>query len=380
MNGDLRVLHIMSGDLWAGAEVQSYTLIARLCRTPATVAGAVVLNPGTLSEKLLGLGIDVEILDETRMDARRIVLRLMRFFQVWQPDVIHTHRDKENILGAIANWLTCRVPSVRTVHGGEENCRAGWRAVRRRVVVGADRLVQRMAGQTIVAVSADLATTLAKRSPKGRIVVIENGVDIEGLRARLGSPRGANSRPEVTRVGIVGRLVPVKRVDLFLEMARCLLDAEPLRVWKFEVFGDGPEREKLESLCNCLEIGGHVTFYGHREDIATGMSGLDVLVMCSDHEGLPIAALEAAALGVPTVAHAVGGLVDVVPVELQVTRHEPNGYCEAVRRALHNDAREAAAQHSRRVLERFSAARNAEQVLALYRDLLSRRAKGGVTG
>lgn len=381
MKGDLRVLHIMSGDLWAGAEVQSYTLITQLCRTPATVVGAVVLNQGTLSAKLQALGIDVEILDETQMDARRIVCRLRRLIQVWQPDVIHTHRDKENILGAIANVLTRRVPSVRTVHGGEEHRGAGgWRAVRRRAVVGADRWVQWMSGQAIVAVSSDLAATLAKRSPKGRILVIENGVDVESLRARVGLPRRSSAWPDETRIGIVGRLVPIKRVDLFLGMARCLLDAEPTRVWKFEVFGDGPERGQLEALGDRLGIGRYVTFHGHLDDVAKSMSGLDVLVMCSDHEGLPMAALEAAALGVPTVAHAVGGLIDVVPAELQVTRHEPRGYCEAVQRALRSDLRDIAEKHAKRVIERFSAERNAERVIALYRAMVSPEATSGVNG
>ena len=381
MKRDIKVLHIISGDLWAGAEVQSYTLIVRLRRSPGTIVGAVVLNPGTLSEKLRALGIDVEVLDETRMNARQILLRLRHFIQVWQPDVIHTHRDKENILGAIANWLTRRVPSVRTVHGAEEHRGAvGWRAVRRRVVVGVDRLVQRMPGQTIVAVSPDLAMTLADHGLGRRIVVIENGVDIERWRTQAGPSSGAFAKTDATRIGIVGRLVPVKRVDLFLEMARCLLKAEPTRVWKFEVLGDGPERDRLESLCKRLEIGRHVTFHGHREDIAKMMSGLDLLVFCSDHEGMPMAALEAAALGVPTVAHAVGGLIDAVPIEFQVTRHDPRGYCEAVLRALHGNARAVTAKHAERVLQKFSAERNGERMLALYRELLSGETDGQVAG
>ena len=381
MKRDVRILHIISGDLWAGAEVQSYTLISRLRRSPGTIVGAVVLNPGTLSEKLRALGIDVEVLDETRMNARQILLQLRRFIQVWEPDIIHTHRDKENILGAIANWLTRRVPSVRTVHGAEEHRgEVGWRAVRRRVVVGVDRLVQRMSGETIVAVSPDLALTLAEHGLAQRIVVIENGVDIEGWNAQAGPSSGTFARLDATRIGIVGRLVPVKRVDLFLEMARCLLNTEPTRVWKFEVLGDGPERERLEALCKRLEIGRHVTFHGHREDIAKRMSCFDLLVMCSDHEGMPMVALEAAALGVPTVAHAVGGLIDAVPVEFQVTRHDPRGYCEAVLRALHGDARAVTAKHAQRVLQKFSAERNGERILALYRELLNSETNGRVTG
>ena len=377
MTSDVRVLHIISGDLWAGAEVQAYTLIAQLHRSPGTVVGAVVMNSGFLFRKLRLLGIDVEVFDETQLNAFSIALRLKGFIQDWQPDVIHTHRDKENILGAIANLLTRRMPSVRTVHGSEEHRGAlGWRAVRRRMVSSVDRWVQCASGQTVVAVSVELAARLAERSPKQRIVVIENGVDVEGLRAQLNSSGGAFAKSGGTHIGIVGRLVAVKRIDLFLEMARRLLNEEPTRTWAFEVIGQGPERENLVTLCNRLEITEHVTFRGHCESIAKYMSGLDVLVMCSDHEGMPMAALEAAALGVPTVAHAVGGLIDVVPKELQVTQHDARGYAEAVLRALLGDSRQVAANHAKRVLEKYSAVRNAERTVTLYRELLRCGANG----
>ncbi len=244
------------------------------------------------------------------------------------------------------------------------------------MVSGVDRWIQRASGQTIVAVSAELAAILTERRPKQRIVVIENGVDIEGLRGQVRSSGSAFAKSGATHIGFVGRLVAVKRVDLFLEMARRLLSAKPSRGWAFEVIGEGPERENLVALCSRLEMAGHVTFHGHREDIANYMSGLDVLVMCSDHEGMPMAALEAAALGVPTVAHAVGGLIDVVPKELQVTRHDAPGYSEAVLRALQSDTRETASNHAKRVLENYSAVRNAERTVTLYRELLRCGANG----
>lgn len=377
----VRVLHIMSGDLWAGAEAQSYTLIACLARTPGTVVGAVVMNPGTLAEKLRALGIDVEVFDETQLDSLRIALRMRQFIRDWRPDVIHTHRDKENILGSIANWLTRRAPAVRTVHGGEEQRGGiGWRARRRRMIMATDRWIQRASGQTIIAVSSALGVMLTERYPGQRIVVIENGIDVEGLRAQVGAHEVAVVSPDTTHIGIVGRLAAVKRVDLFLEMARRLLTEEPTRAWRFEVIGEGPERGKLMALCDRLQIRGCVTFHGHVEDVATRMRGLDVLVMCSDHEGMPMAALEAAALGVPTVAHAVGGLIDVVPKEFLVTRHDALGYGTAVRRALQRDARDLVSTHVAGVLERFSAERNCERTLAVYRDRLGYGVQGWVTG
>ncbi len=377
MTRPIRILHVISGDLWAGAEAQAYTLIGWLRRHPDAVVGAVVLNAGTLTDKLRALGIPVKVYDETQLNAVRILRRLTDRIQEWRPDLIHTHREKENILAAIANRLARRVPLVRTVHGGEEpRRRQRWLAVRRRLVTGVDRLVRRFSAETLIAVSAELAANLPERA-RGRVAVIENGVDCEEVRARILGTDASPRTSGAVHIGIVGRLVPVKRVDLFLETAARLIATEPAWPWRFEVFGDGPERARLEALRNRLGLIGYATFHGHRADIARGIGGLDVLVMCSDHEGMPMAALEAAALGVPTVGHAVGGLVDLLPTEFQVERHDPVGYGDAILRALRDDVREAAAARLGVTLERFSAARNGERTLALYRRLID--ASGGST-
>lgn len=81
-------------------------------------------------------------------------------------------------------------------------------------------------------------------------------------------------------------------------------------------------------------------------------------------------ALEAAALGVPTVGHAVGGLLEVVPSEFQVTRHEPEGYKDGVERALRADGRSIAKRHTAAIRERFSAQHNARRVRDLYEQIL----------
>lgn len=77
-------------------------------------------------------------------------------------------------------------------------------------------------------------------------------------------------------------------------------------------------------------------------------------------------ALEAAALGVPTVAHAVGGLVEAVPQEFLVARHEVDGYRDGVLRALRADGRIIAEKHASGTLRQFSAQRNAERIHGLY--------------
>src|SRR5690606_678564 len=65
----VKVLHVASGDLWAGAEVQIYGLIKTLAREPAVAVSAVLLNEGTLADRLRAEGVETMVLDEQKMPA-----------------------------------------------------------------------------------------------------------------------------------------------------------------------------------------------------------------------------------------------------------------------------------------------------------------------
>jgi len=372
MTRAVRVLHIASGDLWAGAEVQAFTLISHLARLPETEIAAVLMNDQTLADKLRSIGIATYVLDERRTHSIGIFVRLRRVLRSWQPDVVHTHRQKENILGSLANRSCRNVPSVRTAHGANElSGGTGWGAVRRRMVTRLDRWCGRALQQRVIAVTRALGVQLTAEFPAEMVTVIENGVDFEEVRRERGVAEYRAKEPNATHIGIAGRLVEVKRVDLFIETAALLLRERPERTWQFHIFGDGPLRRSLEELSARLQTREKVLFHGHRQDIATCVGGLDALVMCSDHEGMPMVSLEAAALGVPMVAHAVGGLLDVVPEEFLVTRHDPHGYSSGILRALRADGCAIAARGAIGSLARFSAQRNAERVRALYEQVVA---------
>ena len=204
-----------------------------------------------------------------------------------------------------------------------------------------------------------------------QIAVIENGVDFEKVVAEKGIAEYRLREPDATHIGIAGRLVEVKRVDLFIETAARLLQEHPERNWRFHIFGDGPIRPSLEQLSDRLHTADKVVFHGQRQDIATCLGGLDALVICSDHEGMPMISLEAAVLGVPIVAHAVGGLPEVVPEAFLVRRHDACGYRDAILRALDPNARSVALRWAAEIATRFSAQRNARKVRALYEELMA---------
>lgn len=351
--------------------MQAFTLMSHLARVPGAQIVAVLLNDGTLAAKLRSTGIEVRVIDERQTGAVGILMRLRRVMEEWRPDVVHTHRVKENILGALANRLGPNVPCVRTTHGGNER-RTG-RGVRKLVglaVSGVDLWCGNMLQQKVVAVSEQLGRDLAGSFGAGKVIVIENGIDAAAVRSDRGVAEFRAASRDVAHIGIVGRLVAVKRVDLFIRMAAILKDSQGERKWRFHVFGDGPLRSTLEALVRRLELAGAVTFHGHRDDIATCMGGLDVLVNCSDHEGMPMTALEASALGVPLVAHAVGGLANVAPREFLVVRHDAAGYGEGVLRALQPDARSITLRNADSILAKFSANHNAERFQLLYEQLI----------
>lgn len=371
MTRALRVLHIASGDLWAGAEVQAFTLISHLARMSKTEVAAVLMNDEMLADRLRSIGISTYVLDEQRFHSLGIFLKLATVLRSWQPDVLHTHRRKENILGSLANRLCSNVPSVRTVHGGNElGGVKGWKGVGGRVVTDLDRLCGRVLQQRIIAVTEELGVQMRKEFPVEKIAVIENGVDFEQVRREKGVAAYRAAEPDVKHIGIAGRLVEVKRVDLFIETAALLLREHSELRWKFHIFGDGPMRRSLGELSDRLQMGDKLMFHGHRNDMATCVGGLDVLLICSDHEGMPMISLEAASLGVPMVAHAVGGLMHVVPEEFLIARHDPLGYRDGILRALGADARDIAERRAIATLPQFSAQRNAERVRALYEQLV----------
>jgi glycosyltransferase involved in cell wall biosynthesis len=368
----LKVLHVISGDLWAGAEMQAFTLMSSLLRLNVEVAAA-VMNEGELTRRLREAGVAVTVLDERQLGSRQIVGGLQDLMARWQPDVVHTHRTKENVLGSLANRLGRKVPSLRTVHGASEHAPRGLQArLRHAVISGLDSWCARHAQERLIAVSGELGTKLAALYPREKITVIVNGVD---ARAVLAQRHPVEFREtDATHIGIVGRLVPVKRVDLFLEAAALLQQQDPARRWRFHIFGDGPLREELVGKAARLGLQDAARFHGHRQDIVACMAALDAVIMCSDHEGLPMTALEALVLDVPLIAHAVGGLLNLVPPGRLVQQHDASGYQSAVQRMLQDPDRLGDAELRRRVLDEYSCERNAARTLALYEELVTLRA------
>lgn len=362
LNRPLRVMHIISGDLWAGAEVQAFTLLKHL----ATQVDLCVLlmNEGELADHLRQIGIHPHIINERQYSSLGIVMKILKAIRQYKPDVIHTHRQKENILGSFANLFAVifrgrLTPSVRTAHGAPEFNPTG----KQKIQVWLDRLVGRWLQKKVIAVSHDLSKKLEGIFPARHLVVIQNGVDEESLRQQVSVADFRKNEPDKTHIGIIGRLEPVKRIDIFLEMAAILLKQNPQRNWAFHIIGDGKLRKDLESTAKKLDLTSHVHFHGHRTDIPSCIASLDAIIMCSDHEGTPMTALEALALGTQLIAHNVGGLKEILLQTPQqfVSNHTGFGYAQCLMENINTEVPVAL------LSPHYTAAQNADSIYKLYK-------------
>lgn len=297
----MKLLHIASGDLWAGAEKQLFTLLVALNDLEGITVRAIILNPGTLADTLRDAGIYTYILDESRQGSLALLQAINAILASDRPDLVHTHRQKENILGGIAAALR-GIPSVRTQHGSSEHPLKPGQLVRhlqRALDWGIGRFVQKKT----IAVSDILARELGPRFGESRICTIPNGLNLE----RYPDAVSNINLDAPLRVGFAGRLVPVKRVDLFLHIAAAIV-AKGANPMQFDIYGDGPLLQSLQEQATELGLNEHVRFHGHIEKSEQAIAQLDVLVICSDHEGLPMAALEAMKYHTLVLTHPIGGL------------------------------------------------------------------------
>ncbi|MFT5548318.1 MAG: glycosyltransferase involved in cell wall biosynthesis [Candidatus Azotimanducaceae bacterium] len=360
-NTNLNVMHIASGDLWAGAEVQLFTLVKYQKYFENIKLLVVLMNDGLLADRLRDIGVEIVVLDERKLNALKVLSNLMTVMKKWKPDIVHTHRQKENILGSIANVLTVRAKSLRTVHGAPEFPENFMKHPLKWAIPQLDYLCARFFQKTVISVSDELADSLKVIYNDAKVAVVLNGVDIIDLQENT-MPLIGEFDENLKHIGIVGRLESVKRVDLFLRMAKCAVVDDKMN-WRFHVFGDGSLLEGLRAEAEHLGVSSTVMFEGHRGDIAQCIKSMDVLVMCSDHEGLPMTALESVALGTPMVAHSVGGLTKLLSdgAGLLIQNQNVDNYYHAV-----TDLLEGSKKLPTVLPEQYRAETNAKNIIELY--------------
>jgi len=298
---------VISGDLWAGAEVMGLRLLSGLARRKGVEVSAILLNEGKLAEEIKKLGLPIDVLDETRLNIFQINKRVHEVLTKFRPDIVHTHRLKENILGYIASRKTGRkTPLICTQHGLDEpQSRLKWKMLSK-----ANLFILSRYFRNIVAVSEDMRITLVEKFglPEEKLVVIPNGTAIP-------PPMIPYKGNKSFTIGSAGRLFPVKDYPFLVDIA-----AEVHRYDKeirFELAGEGPESGRITERIQRYGLQDIFHFKGFMENMSDFYNGLDLYINTSLHEGAPMSVLEAMSHGLPVVAPKEGGIKEVVEDGLQ---------------------------------------------------------------
>jgi glycosyltransferase involved in cell wall biosynthesis len=215
--------------------------------------------------------------------------------------------------------------------------------------------------------------------PPSRIHVIPSGVDAEHeFNPERVAPRDGFEASGAFTVLFAGRLADQKDPFLMVEVARKLVERHPnVRV---EVVGDGPLEPALRRRVQELGLTDRVGFHPPAQELARWLASSDALLMTSTFEGVPYTIYEAMAMGVPVVAPALPGNLELVEdggtgflIEPRIDR---DAYVTALGRLIEDPRlREELGSAARaRALERFSLRDMAADHETLYETLLSRRA------
>jgi glycosyltransferase involved in cell wall biosynthesis len=301
----MRVCHIISGDLWAGAEVMCFRLLKGLQKIKDIELHAILLNDGKLAYELRRIGVPITIIDESKYNFFHILIKIRNILKCISPDVLHSHRFKENILSYLSVKFKKNIAIVCTQHGMPEPLVDKKKVIKKFILSRCHFSIISRKFAFIIAVSSDVKNALVNKYgfPNSKVVVIHNGTYMPEEQVRLG-----NGDDFV--IGSAGRFFPVKDYSLMVHIARDVLrQADRIQ---FLLAGDGPEKERITSLIRDYKLGQFFHMTGFVDDMEGFYKSLDLYINTSLHEGLPMGILEAMSYGIPVIAPKCGGLSEII--------------------------------------------------------------------
>jgi glycosyltransferase involved in cell wall biosynthesis len=236
-------------------------------------------------------------------------------------DILNPHGYKADMYAYMAAWPK-RAALVATCHNWPS------RLLKMRAYAALDRLVLKRYDK-VIGVS-DFASDILRRRgvPPNKVSTICNGVELERFNGVVPTLRNEIAAKGHSLVGFVGRLVPDKGGAVLLHAAQQVIAIRPKTT--FVLVGGGPARTEWERLATQLGIGKQVVFTGVRNEMPGIYASLDLVVLPSFVESMPMCLLEAMATGKPVIATRVGAVSKLIISEQTGVLLQPGDVNELV--------------------------------------------------
>lgn len=368
LNRPLRLLIFSYGDFFGGAQQYLVNLFNHLsrdqCRISCVCTHTLQLN--AIKARLVHPNdVDFILFQPNQPQTfLRMVLPLTALFASRRPDVV-LFNQLESALGGSAVIVAARLARVPRMIGMSHTTVR----LRPRTTVEAifGRILDRMLDGFIVIAQRSIHEVASDRSiPPERIRLIHYGIPLL-VRSSPHPQKG-----DRLTIGTLSRLVPIKSIQTTL--CAVALIPESLRP-NVHIIGDGPERQQLMQLTHELGLEHRVRFIGWTDTPSAELQQLDIFVLASLSEGVPLSILEAMQCGLPVIATDVGGVSDAVvhgQTGLLVPRQDPHRLAQALIALISNpeQRRLMGMCGKERAETYFSATRMAAETWAYYLHLL----------
>lgn len=367
-----RVLHVINGEDYAGAERVQDTLALRLPEHGYEV-GFACLKPGRFAEARRSQRSAIyDAPMRSKLDLSP-VRRLTSVVQEGGYRIVHTHTPRTAIIGA-AVARRARLPLVHHVHcqTAVEVGSRRWQDVLNLLL---ERLVTYRAAQ-VIAVSPSLHRYLSQHGySSAQLRLVANGVESDkGVRNHF-----KRKVPDTFLIGMVALFRPRKGLEVLLR-SLAILHERQIGV-RLRVVGrfQSPDYEgSVKQLAAELKVDSLVDWLGFRADVAAELAELDSLVLPSlVSEAMPMSVLEAMAAGVPVIGSRVDGITDLVADGIDgllVPPGDPSALADAIHRVVcgATDVDRLRTNAQRKHRECYSDRSMAAGVAAVYDEVLAR--------
>jgi glycosyltransferase involved in cell wall biosynthesis len=338
------------------------------------------LPTGTFIEKIEGSGTQIRSVDMRNRFNPGVILQLSSLIKKEKVDIVHSQGARADFFARMAAKLAGAPNVVSTVPMPVEGFDVN--PIRKIVYKIFNRFSERFVDRFMVVSGALEKMMIEKhRIEPQRVVKIYNGIekddfcitDDEIACKRADFRNNSGFGGDIPVIGVIGRLVWQKGFEYFIEAIPEVL--EKFKAARFVLVGEGELEDELKLKSKRLKLENKIFFTGFRNDIKDILASVDIFVMPSLLEGLPVVLLEAMAMGKPIIATDIDGINEVLEngkTGLLIPPKAPEALSEAIVNMLsHRDQAHQMGINARRVVEeRFGVNIMVEKVEEVYEELL----------
>ena len=323
-----------------GGERLAINLIKNLQKRGWTVTATCAGNP--LYSELLSMNVKCSVAS-MNLGGIMFAAKLFKDIITIKPDIISSHLNKASLFSGILGKIT-GTKCISHIHGLNK------------------KIYYQFSDRQIAVSNAVKLHLLEQNADESSLITINNCIDKPAVGTRAFPDRPLN-------ISITAKLHFNKGHEWALKAIS--ENISQIKTGKIHIFGDGPERQNLENLCNSLtNLKEKVVFHGFVNDPSQYYDDIDIALLPSLGEGIPLSLLEVMRLGIPCIATNVGGIPEIITNNESGILIEPKDGKALIDAINKLSQKENYEKFSNNAFERFKAVNNQEKMIDDFENAL----------